>query len=136
MKPIFMDLLNNNKLTQQELSTHVTTIYNQLGPGRREHIYQQALFFDLRDAGYSVYAEVTDNILYNGHIVGFKRYDLVIKQDDTITDIIEIKAVGNVTPLLKSQASAYKRDRPHADVYLINFGIKGIQLDIIQETTV
>ena len=109
-------------------------IYENLGSGRREHIYQMALVHEMKEADktLNIYTEVTQQIYYKKHPIGFVRYDIVIKNDMGVTtDIIECKTVGKLTPMLKAQAQAYKRDNPTATVHLVNFGLNKVEYEKI-----
>lgn len=99
-------------------------IYNQLGPGLSEKIYQRAVTQELKKQSISHEIEKVIVIKYKGIKVGQQRLDLVV--DDRV--IIEIKATDNMHPLFEKQTIAYLKVSGHALALLVNFG--GSQLKI------
>lgn len=64
-------------------------VYNQLGYGFLEKIYQNAMYFELKSQGYKVEAQKQIKVYFKNQLVGEYYADLVI--DDLI--IIELKAL-------------------------------------------
>lgn len=91
-------------------------VYEALGTGRRENVYQAALAIELGSVGQHLRAEVSHPITYRGHSVGIQRLDL-----ESETYFIELKAVSRLLPAHAAQTCAYVRDRQKPGV-LINFG--------------
>jgi GxxExxY protein len=67
-------------------------IYNELGSGFAEVIYQKALFYELIESNYRVESEKIIPIFYKGYNVGNGRIDLYISSRD-LRLIIELKAI-------------------------------------------
>jgi GxxExxY protein len=77
-------------------------VYNQLGPGLPEKIYQRAVIQELKNQKIPYGTEKVINIKYKDVKIGQQRLDLVI--DDKI--IVEIKAADNMHPLFEKQTIA------------------------------
>lgn len=93
-------------------------VYNQLGPGLPEKVYQRAIIQELKDQKISYETEKVITIKYKDIKVGQQRLDLVI--DDKI--IIEIKAIDNMHLLFEKQTLAYLKASGYRLALLINFG--------------
>lgn len=91
-------------------------VFSELGRGRRECVYQNALRVELQSVGQFMDTEVSHPILYRGHHVGIQRLDLEGKDY-----FIEVKATTRITRAHIAQTEAYARDRQKPGV-LINFG--------------
>jgi GxxExxY protein len=63
-------------------------VYNELGYGFLEKVYQNAMYFELKSKGYKVEAQKQIKVFYKEQIVGEYFADLII--DDKIT--LELKA--------------------------------------------
>ena len=109
-------------------------IYNILGSGRRETIYQNALAYELINVGYICSTEITNAVKYKGYDVGHVRYDIVIYEQKTygteMALIVECKAVAKSSDSLKNQARAYYRDTG-APVFFVNFGHQKVEYELI-----
>jgi GxxExxY protein len=110
-------------------------IYNILGNGRRETIYQNAMSIELMKRHIEHAVEVTNPVLYKGYNVGHVRYDIVTyKRDITgymeMSCIIECKAVAKCSDSLKNQARAYYRDTG-CPVFFVNFGQLKVEYEVI-----
>ena len=93
-------------------------IYNQLGPGLPEKIYQRAIIQELKTQKISYETEKIIVVKYKNTKVGQQRLDLVI--DDKI--IIEIKATDNMHSLFEKQTLAYLKASGYKLALLVNFG--------------
>lgn len=93
-------------------------IYNQLGPGLPEKIYQRAIIQELKTQKISYETEKVIVVKYKNTKVGQQRLDLVI--DDKI--IIEIKATDNMHSLFEKQTLAYLKASGYKLALLVNFG--------------
>ena len=95
-------------------------VYNHLGPGLLESVYEKALIqeFKLRDL--NVKSQVPMDIIYQGVSVGSDlRLDLIV--EDTL--IIELKSVESLMPVHFKQVRTYMKllDKPAG--LLINFDV-------------
>ena len=93
-------------------------VYNQLGPGLLEKIYQRSIIQELKTQKIFYETEKVINIKYKDIKVGQQRLDLVI--DDKI--IIEIKATDNMHSLFERQTLAYLKTSDYKLALLVNFG--------------
>lgn len=102
----------------------VKYIFDRLGPGRREHIYQSALSHLLHKNNIEHVCEHTYPILLDNHPVGYGRLDIYIPGQC----ILELK----ITPISlthKAQAAAYANDF-NLPVMIISF-TKNVQTHLI-----
>ena len=93
-------------------------IFNNLGPGLLESVYETALTYELRSLGYNVQRQVAIPIIYCGmEIENAFKADLII--DNQI--IIEIKSVENLAKVHYKQLLTYLRLSDLRLGFLINF---------------
>jgi GxxExxY protein len=93
-------------------------VYNQLGPGLPEKIYQKAIIQELKIQKISYETEKNIIVKYKDIEAGNQRLDLLI--DDKI--IIEIKATDNMHSLFEKQTLAYLKSSGYKLALLVNFG--------------
>lgn len=102
-------------------------IYNELGPGLLESVYEAALAYELEEMGHTV--ECQRGIpMYYKHIkfdVGF-RLDIIV--DDTV--IIEIKSVENLLKVHYKQLLTYLKLSDKKLGLLINFNSADLKENI------
>ncbi len=95
-------------------------VYNALGPGLLESVYEKALMQELKLRGLHVASQIPVNIMYKGVAVGTDlRLDIIV--EDTL--IIELKAVETLSPVHFKQVRTYMRllDKPAG--LLVNFDV-------------
>ena len=95
-------------------------VYNALGPGLLESVYEKALKHELILRGLKVSSQVPVEIIYKGEPVGSDlRLDIIV--DDTL--IIEIKSVEALAPVHFKQVRTYMKllDKPAG--LLVNFDV-------------
>ena len=93
-------------------------VYNELGPGLLESVYEKALVheFNLRDI--EVVSQVPVNIMYKGVLVGNDlRVDLLV--DDTV--IIELKSIEELKKVHYKQLRTYLKLLNKPQGWLLNF---------------
>lgn len=95
-------------------------VYNQLGFGFSEPIYQRALACVLERTGRQVSREWPASVLFEGEVVGEFRLDLVV--DARV--VVEVKAVERFHPAHESQLLNYLRASGLEVGLLLNFGPK------------
>lgn len=95
-------------------------VYNELGFGFLENVYQNALYFELLDRGFAVEPQVEIDVYYRSRAVGKYRADLVV--EDLI--IIELKAVDSLVKEHEFQLINYLRATDKEVGLLLNFGLK------------
>jgi GxxExxY protein len=94
-------------------------VFDELGQGITEKIYQAALAVALRERGLHVASEVPVNVEFHGEVVGVLRADLLIER----VVVAELKAITRLTESNVAQLLAYKRRLPGVrSGLLLNFG--------------
>ena len=83
-------------------------VYDELGGGLSECIYQNALSIALRARGCAVETEVVVPVFYKEAYVGFVRPDIVVNKQV----VLELKAVVKITESHISQTRGYLRWLP------------------------
>lgn len=93
-------------------------IYNSLGPGHKEHVYQQALKEELLNQNVAFEQEEQIPVTYRGKKIGVYQPDFVI--DDKI--IIETKALPYMGDREHKQTWNYLKGSSYRLAFLVNFG--------------
>jgi GxxExxY protein len=96
----------------------VYRVYNQLGAGFLEKIYENALMIELKRAGLSAQPQYPIKVYYNEIIIGDYVADIVV--EDKV--IIELKAVNNLVKAHEAQLVNYLKATKIEVGLLINFG--------------
>src|SRR5690554_3552731 len=113
-----MELLHKT-LTDQILKTFYD-VYNELGYGFLEKVYQNSLYMELKNRGFQVEAQKQIKVYYKSTAVGEYYADLIV--NDLI--ILELKATEVIVKEFEFQLINYLR-ATHIEVgLLLNFGIK------------
>ena len=102
-------------------------VYNNLGPGLLESVYEEALAFELKERGLKVERQQPVPIIYKGkELKTDLRLDLLV--DDHV--IIELKSVEDMKPVFGKQLLTYLRlTNKHLGI-LVNFNTDDIQHSI------
>ena len=95
-------------------------VYNTLGYGFLEKVYQKALIIELRKIGFTCREEVPVKVYYNGYDVGDYRADIIV--DNCI--IIENKASEALCQENEFQLINYLKATEIEVGLLLNFGKK------------
>ena len=95
-------------------------VYNELGFGFLENVYQNALNFELSKKGLNVEAQKSIDVYYQNQIVGKYKADLIV--DDLI--ILELKAVESLVAEHELQLINYLKATDKEVGLLLNFGMK------------
>ena len=93
-------------------------VYRKMGYGFVESVYQNAMFFALEDAGFSVEVQKDIEVFYEKHKVGYFRADIVV--NDLL--ILELKAVSDLNEAHIRQLSNYLKATNMEVGLLLNFG--------------
>jgi len=104
-------------LTQQIIGAFYT-VYNTLGYGFLEKVYENALAIELRALGLKVEQQARIAVYYAGEVVGEYYADLLI--NDTV--ILELKATRTIAPEHEAQLLNYLKATPFEVGLLLNFG--------------
>jgi len=93
-------------------------VYNELGYGFLERVYQNAMYFELKRRGFVVEAQKQINVFYQGVLVGTYYADLLINN----TIIVELKANQVLAYENEVQLLNYLRATTMEIGLLLNFG--------------
>lgn len=96
------------------------TVYNELGYGFLEKVYQNSLFLELRGMGLGVEAQKKTKVFYKGFEVGDYYPDLIV--DGSV--ILELKAAECIVDEFENQILNYLRATDIEVGLLLNFGKK------------
>ena len=93
-------------------------VYNELGYGFLEKIYQNAMYFELKSQGFKVEAQKQIKVYYKDNFVGEYYTDLLV--EDKV--ILELKACSEIQFSHQSQLLNYLKSTEIEIGLLINFG--------------
>lgn len=113
-----MQLLHKN-LTDEIIKTFYD-VYNELGYGFLERVYQNALYLELKNRGFDVVPQKKLTVCFKGLPVGDYYADLII--NDLI--ILELKACDYLVEEFEYQLLNYLRATDCEVGHLLNFGRK------------
>ena len=111
-----MDLLHK-ELTDKILSAFFD-VYNELGYGFLEKVYQNSLYLELKARGFNVEAKKQIRVYYKGHEVGEYYADLVVEE----LVILELKAANSMVVEFENQLINYLRGTDMEVGLILNFG--------------
>ena len=99
-------------------------MYNELGPGLLESVYEEALVFELKERGLEVERQVEVPIQYKGNELKTPlRLDLLIENQV----IVELKSVEEMKPVFAKQLLTYLRLLDKRVGLLVNFSSNNIR---------
>ena len=111
---------NNHKEVTEKIIKAFYKVYNSLGYGFLEKVYENALFIELTEMNLKVEKQKKINVYYEGNEVGEYYSDLVV--DDQI--IIELKAAEYLNKANEFQLINYLKATGIEVGLLLNFGKK------------
>ena len=114
-----MDNLLHSQITGDILKAFYK-VYNTLGYGFLEKVYENALIFELREINLKIVQQKPINVFYRGVLVGEYFADLVI--EDSV--IVELKAKEIIIDAHISQLINYLKATEIEVGLLLNFGKK------------
>ncbi|HEY2848955.1 MAG TPA: GxxExxY protein [Gemmatimonadaceae bacterium] len=94
-------------------------VYNELGRGFLESVYQTCLARALSSVGLHVEAQVPIDVFFRGDVVGRFYADLVVEH----RVVIEVKALRTLQPAHEAQLRHYLRATAMEVGLLLNFGV-------------
>ena len=107
----------------------VFDVYNELGPGLMENVYEKALIIELLNRGLQVENQVPIEVRYKGSDLGLQyRLDLLVNKQV----IIELKSVEILLPVHYKQLITYLKLAQKPLGFLINFNTESIKDNIIR----
>ena len=95
-------------------------VYNELGHGFLESVYETAMVITLRDKGLEVAQQVEIPVWFRGQQIGLFFADLMVEG----CVIVELKAVRSIDPSHEAQLLHYLRATEIELGLLLNFGVK------------
>jgi GxxExxY protein len=108
----------------QELTSRIIScfykVYNKLGFGFLEKVYENALMFELKKCGLNVEKQKPINVIYEGNIVGEYFADLIVENKI----IVELKAAEMLIEEHELQLINYLKATNIEVGLLLNFGKK------------
>ncbi|HAK59362.1 MAG TPA: GxxExxY protein [Nitrospiraceae bacterium] len=95
-------------------------VYNKLGFGFLEKVYENAMEIELRKKGLTAESQKPVQVLYDGNIIGDYCMDIVVEENV----IVEIKAVKSLNAEHDAQLLNYLKASQIEVGLLLNFGPK------------
>jgi GxxExxY protein len=95
-------------------------VYNELGYGFLERVYQNSMYLELKNKGLQVEAQKKIEVFYKGIAVGQYYADLIV--EDLI--ILELKAADCIVTAFENQILNYLKGTNCEVGLLLNFGTK------------
>lgn len=93
-------------------------VYNELGYGFLEKVYQNAMYFELKSLGYKVEPQKQIKVYFKKQLVGEYYSDLLV--EDKV--IVELKATELILNVHVAQIMNYLKATPIEVGMLLNFG--------------
>ncbi len=106
--------------TTQVIIKSFYTVYNTLGPGFLEKVYENALVHELTKAGLAVQQQAPLQVYYDGLLVGEYFADIIVAG----CVIVELKVVESLRPEHEAQLLNYLKSTRIEVGLLLNFGPK------------
>ena len=95
-------------------------VYNELGHGFLESVYEESLVIALREAGLEVRSQVPVPVWFRRHKVGEFRADMLVENEI----ILELKSARLLEPSHEAQLPPYLKSTNVEVGLLLNFGIR------------
>ena len=118
--------MTDNELTY-EIRGAIFDVYNELGPGLLESVYEEALSFELEERGLEVARQVEVPIIYKGNeLKAPLRLDLLV--NDQV--IVELKSVEEMKSVFAKQLLTYLKLMDKRVGLLVNFNTSNLRESI------
>jgi GxxExxY protein len=111
--------MKQEELTQKIIGVFYS-VYNELGHGFLESVYEQAMILSLQEAGLKVDTQVAVPVWFHGKRIGDFRADIVVSQ----MVLLELKAIARLESSQEAQLLNYLRATDFEIGLLLNFGPK------------
>lgn len=112
-----MENLKHSEITGQIIKAFYQ-VYNSLGYGFLEKVYENALVIELREMGLHVQQQKGINVYYRDKLVGEYFTDLIIEN----VVVVELKTAVSISPAHEAQLINYLRATEFEVGLLLNFG--------------
>ena len=110
--------MTENELTYQ-IRGAIWDVYNDLGPGLLESVYEEALCYELEQRGLKVECQKHVPVIYKGNVLNTDlRVDIMV--EDMV--IVELKSVEELKPVFFKQTKTYLKLMNKRIGLLVNFG--------------
>lgn len=120
--------MEKEKLLYQDLSYKIRgctfKVYNSLGFGHKESVYQKALGLEFKNVNLNFAIETSLPIVYQNKKIGTYKPDFIVENKI----IIEIKAVPVMPKSYETQLTYYLKGTNYKLGFLINFGSNKIDI--------
>ena len=117
-----------NEISYQ-IRSAVFDVYNELGPGLMENVYEKALIIELLNRGLHIENQVPIEVRYKGCDLGLQyRVNVLVNKQV----IIELKSVEILLPVHHKQLITYLKLAQKPLGFLINFNTNSIKDNIIR----
>jgi GxxExxY protein len=110
-------MLKHNEITEKILKGFYE-VYNELGRGFLESVYENALTLLLKEYGLSVKTQEELNVRFHGQLVGVFRADMIVEGKV----LLELKAVRSLDAVHEAQLLNYLKATGIEIGLLLNFG--------------
>jgi GxxExxY protein len=107
----------HEEITSQILAAFYA-VYNQLGYGFLEKVYENAMIIELRKRGLKVTPQIPIQVCYDGQVIGDYYADLLVA--DLV--VIEVKAVEQIVKAHENQLVNYLKAGSLEVGLILNFG--------------
>ena len=115
--------MTDNDITY-EIRGAIFDVYNELGPGLLESVYEEALAFELQERGLEVVRQMEVPILYKGNELKTPlRLDLLVNG----RVIVELKSVEDMRPVFTKQLLTYLKLLDKHIGILVNFNTNNLR---------
>ena len=111
--------MKHQEVTEKVIGVYYE-VYNELGHGFLESVYEQAMLIALSEAGLHVARQLPITVHFRGQVVGEFRADSVVNNQV----IVEIKAARTIESAYEAQIMHYLRATDVEIGLLMNFGPK------------
>ena len=118
-------------MTENQISYQIRgaifDVYNELGPGLLESVYEEAMVYELKKRGMSIQRQLEVPIIYKGEKLSTDlRLDLLVEN----SVIVELKSVSDLQDVHYKQLLTYLKLTKKRLGILVNFNTDDIQYDI------
>ena len=125
-KNTFLCEMTDNELTY-EIRGAIFDVYNTLGPGLLESVYEEALTFELQQRGLDVIRQMEVPIMYkDNELKTHLRLDILVENQV----IVELKSVEEMKPVFAKQLLTYLRLLDKHVGLLVNFNTHNLRESI------
>jgi GxxExxY protein len=116
-------MLHINEISQEIIGKSFT-VYNTLGSGFMEKVYENALVYELRKDGLFIEQQRPIEVYYEGQVVGSYFSDILVEG----RVLVEVKAIKEVDKIHFVQVLNYLKCSEVKLGLLINFSLTGVKV--------